>query len=170
MKSLIKVPVCIVVILAIGIISGYSAFQLLTFSRTVSVPDIRGKDIVEANNTLRNKGLHIRFEGKDYDINVSEGHIIRQDIPPGHTVKTGREVGVVLSKGLRVRYVPDVVGKSLDTARSLLEERGIRINRIIYVHADNTARDTILAQRPEPNEKGKDTFNIIVSLGDFERR
>lgn len=170
MKNLIKALVYIVVILVIGIISGHFTFQLLTFGRTVSVPDIRGKGILEANNTLKDKGLHIRLEGKDYDLYVPEGHVIRQDIPSGRTVKTGRGVGVVLSKGPRIRYVPDVVGKPLDIARFLLEERGIRINRVIYVHADNTARDTILAQRPEPDEKGKDTFNVIVSLGDFERR
>jgi serine/threonine-protein kinase len=169
MKNLIMAPVYIIVILAVGMISGHFTFQLLSFSRPVAVPDLRGKGIVEANDALRGRGLHMRLAGEDYDIYVPQGHIIRQDIPPGHTVKEGREIRVVLSRGLRVRYVPDVVGQSLDAAKSLLEERGIRINRVIYVHADNTARDTILAQRPEPNEKGMDSFSVIVSLGDFER-
>jgi serine/threonine-protein kinase len=166
---LIRVTVYMVVILAVGIISGYFTFQLLSFGRTVTVPDIRGKAMVEANNTLRDKGLHIRLGGEDYDIHVPQGYIIRQDIPPGHIVKEGREVRVFLSRGPRVRYAPDVVGQPLDIAKSLLEERGIRIDRVIYVHADNTARDTILAQRPEPNERGGDSFKVIVSLGDFER-
>jgi len=169
MKSLIRVMVYIIVILAVGMISGHFTFQLLSFSRTVTVPDLRGKGMVEANNTLIGKGLHMRFDGEAYDLYVPQGYIIRQDIPPGHTVKEGRGVRVVLSRGPRVRHVPDVVGQPLNTAKSLLEERGIRINRIIYVHADNTARDTILAQRPEANEKGGDSFNVIVSLGDFER-
>ena len=168
MKKLIKIPVYIVVVLILGMLSGHLTFKVLSFSRTVTVPDMRGKTMIEANDTARGKGLYIRFEGEDYDSYIHQGSIIRQDIPPGSKVKEGREIGIVLSKGPRVQYVPDVVGQSIDRAESLLNDKGIRLGRIIYVHSDKAPKNVILAQRPETNESGGDVFKVIVSLGGYE--
>lgn len=155
-------------LLVLGIVAGQFTFKLLSFSRTVVVPDLRGKEMMSANETLRDKGLYIRLEGEDYDPAVPQGNIIRQDILPGSKVKEGREVGIVLSKGPRIQYVPDIVGQPLDRAEAILKEKGIQIGRILYAHSGTTAKNVVIAQRPETNERGDDTFNVIVSLGDFE--
>ncbi len=168
MNKLIKIPTYIIAIFVIGMISGHFTFKLLSFSRTVTVPDLRGKGMVDANDIIRKKGLYIRLEGEDYDSYIPQGYIIRQDMPPNSSVKEGREIRIVLSKGPRVRYVPDVVGQPLETAEAILKEKGIRIGKIIYVHSEKTAKNTILAQRPETNEKGGESFSVLVSLGDFE--
>lgn len=167
MKSFIKIPVYTVALLAIGIISAHITFKLLSFSRTVVVPDMRSKTMIEANSMLREKGLYIRLEGEDYDSYIHQGNIIRQDIPQGSEVKEGREIGIVLSKGPRVQYVPDVVGHSIDRAESVLKEKGIRLGKIIYVHSDKFPKNIIIAQRPETNESGGDVFRIIVSRGGY---
>lgn len=166
MRKLITIPLYLTILLVLGIASGHITFKLLSFSRTVAVPDLRAKGMIEANELLRNKGLYLRLEGEDYDSYVHQGDILRQDIPPGSKVKSGREIGIVLSKGPRVQYVPDVVGQPLERAESLLSGKGIRIGRVIYVHSDRTPRNIILAQRPESNEGGGDLFSVIVSLGD----
>jgi serine/threonine-protein kinase len=116
MKRLIKIPLYLIILSILGIISGYLTFKLLSFGKTVDVPDLRGKGMVEASSILKNKGLYIRLENEDYDSYVPQGYIIRQDIPAGNKVKEGREIGVVLSKGPRVKYVPDVVGQPLSAA------------------------------------------------------
>lgn len=168
MNKLIKIPLYIIAIFIIGMLSGHFTFKLLSFSRTVTVPDLRGKGMVDANDILRKRGLYIRLEGEDYDPYIPQGYIIRQDIPPYNSVKEGREIKVVLSKGPRVRYVPDVVGLPIETAEAILKEKGIRIGKIIYVHSEKTVRNTVIAQRPETNEKGGETFSVIVSLGEYE--
>lgn len=168
MRKLITIPLYIITLLVLGIVSGHITFKLLSFSRTVAVPDLKGKGMIEANEVLRSKGLHIRLEGEDYDSYVHQGGILRQDIPPGSKVKAGREIGIVLSKGPRVQYVPDVVGQPLDRAEALLGEKGIRITKVIYIHSDKTPRNVIVAQRPESNEGGGDIFSVIVSLGGGE--
>ncbi|MBF0557455.1 MAG: PASTA domain-containing protein [Nitrospirae bacterium] len=168
MRNLLKIPVYMAVLLLLGIVSGHFTFKLLSFSRTVVVPDLKGKDMMVANETLRNKGLYIRLEGEDYDTVVPQGNIVRQDILPGSKVKEGREVGIVVSKGPKIQYVPDIVGQPLDRAEAILKEKGIQIGKILYAHSEKTAKNVVLAQRPETNERGNDTFSIIVSLGDFE--
>lgn len=168
MKTLIKVPLYIIGLLAVGIITGHFTVKLLSFSRTVTAPDLRGKGMVEANGLLKSQGLYLRLEGEDYDSFVRQGGIIRQDILPGSAVKEGREIGIVVSRGPRVHYVPDMVGQYMDTAEPLLREKGIRIGKTLFVHSDKAPKNTILAQRPEASENGSDTLSVVVSLGDNE--
>ncbi|HBR21436.1 MAG TPA: hypothetical protein DD713_02525, partial [Nitrospiraceae bacterium] len=79
----------------------YITFKLLSFSRTVDVPDLSGKSIIEANELLSRKGLNLKIEGEDYDSDVLAGHIIRQDLPFGSRVKEQRGIRVFVSKGPR---------------------------------------------------------------------
>jgi beta-lactam-binding protein with PASTA domain len=82
-------------------------------------------------------------------------------------VKEGRGIKVIVSKGPKIQYVPDVVGMKLEEAESVLAGRGIRIAKAIYVHCD-VEKKFIIAQRPESEEKGGDNFRVIVSLGSIE--
>lgn len=168
MKRLLRLALYVVILFGLGIVAGHLTFKALSFSRTVVVPDLRGKGMIEANNMLRGQGLHIRVKGEDFDAYVPEGHILRQDAPPHDKVKEGREIGVTLSRGPRVKYVPEVVGQSLDAADGILRGKGIKITHVIYLHSDRIEKGMIVAQRPEPNERASDSFSVIVSLGGYE--
>ncbi len=166
MNRWLKIPLYALLVILFGIGSGYITFTLLTMNPTVGVPDLRGKGMVEANDILRSKSLYIRLEGDDYDAFVPQGFIVRQSIPAGSQVKQGREIGIILSRGSRISYVPDVVGQTIDQAEIALQPRGIKIGKILYVRSESTPKDTIIAQRPEPLERGGEQFIILVSLGD----
>ncbi len=168
MKRLIKIPLYIIAVVVFGLISGHVTFTLLSHSRTVTVPELRGKNMVDAGAILRRHGLYIRLEGEDFDPNIPQGNIMWQQYPAGSTVKEGREIGVMISKGPRIRYVPDVVGQTLETAAQVLKENGIRITKTIFVSHANIPSNIVIAQRPEPHEKGADTFSVIVSAGNRE--
>lgn len=167
MKKFLKIPLYITVLFILGILSGHLTFKLLSFNKTLTVPDLRGKSMIEATNLLRGKGLYTRLEGEDYDSSIAQGNVIRQDIPAGNKIKEGREIGVVLSKGPKVKFVPDVVGQALDMAEGLLKDKGIRIGKVIYVHSEKVSKNIIIAQRPEINEQSGENFNVIVSLGGY---
>jgi serine/threonine-protein kinase len=170
MNKLIKIPLYIAMVILFGIVSGYLTFTALTMSRTVVVPVLIGKGMVEGNDLLRSKGLYMRLEGDDYDASVPQGNIIRQDIPAGSGVKVGREVRVTLSRGARIAYFPDVVGQPIDHAETILQPRGIKIHRVVYIRSETAAKGIILAQRPEPSERGGEQFSILVSLGGVEKK
>ncbi|MCX8026373.1 MAG: PASTA domain-containing protein [Thermodesulfovibrionales bacterium] len=165
MKRFIKIPLYIVLVTVFGIITGHITFTLLTHSKTVTVPDLKGKSMVDANAILKKNNLYIRLEGEEYDINIPQGHVMWQHLPPGSVVKEGREIGVMISKGAKIRYVPDVVGHTVDEAEALLRDRGIKITKTIYVSHPKIPKNTVIAQRPETHEKAADYFNIIVSAG-----
>lgn len=165
MKKFLKVIIYLIVLLAIGLISGHLTFELLSYGKTIVMPDLIGKNLNEAQKLLSSNKLHLRLDGDEHDVYIPQGHILRQDIPSGNKLKEGREIGIILSKGPRIKDVPDLVGKALDAADALLKDKGLKINKIIYVHSGFAEKNIILAQRPEPHESGGDLFSVIVSLG-----
>lgn len=165
--KIFKYLLYLVILSVIGILSGHFTFEFLSYGRTVLLPDLTGKDIEEAKKLLFSKKLNLRIDGEVHDVHIPQGHVLRQDIPPGNKVKEGREIGIILSKGPRIKNVPDLRGDTLEAAQSILKEKGLKINKIIYVHSNYVEKNIILAQRPEPHESGGDTFNVVVSLGKF---
>lgn len=168
MRAFIKIPLYLIALVLLGLVSGHFTFKLLSFSKTIDVPELRGKSTIEANDIVRPKGMYLRLDGEDFDPSIPQGRILRQDIPSGSKAKEGREIRVIVSKGPRFQYTPEVVGQPLSIAESMASEKGIRISKVIHVHSDKAAKDVVIAQRPETNEKGSDTFSVVVSLGEYE--
>lgn len=168
LKKILMLPVYILMFIVIGLLSGYLTFMVLSFSRTVAVPDLKGKAVVEANEILSRNGLYLKVEGEDYDPVVPTGSIIRQDIPQGNKVKEQRGIKVVISKGSRVMYVPDLVGQTVEEAEAAAVKSGLKTNRIIRVHSNTIEKDKVIAQRPIPEEALKNSLSIVVSSGPYD--
>ncbi len=156
--------------LMLGLIFGFLTFKVLSFSRTVEVPNLYGKNLLESNRLLANNSLYLKIEGEDFDAVVPAGNIIRQDVPAGNKVKERRGIKVVISKGPRIRSVPLLVDETLVNAESLLLQKGLKIAKVIAVHSDVIEKDRILAQKPGPEDQVSDAITVIVSLGQYERR
>ncbi len=168
MKKLIQIPIYVLSFLFLGLIFGYLTFKILSFSRTVEVPPLYGKSLVEANELLVKSRLYIKIEGEDYDSIILPGHILKQDVPPGETIKEGRGIKVIVSKGPRVQSMPLLVNETLFNAESLLLQKGLKIAKIIRVHSDKVEKDRIIAQSPESGEKLSEQITVLVSLGPHE--
>lgn len=176
-------PVYITGLILMGLVSGYLTFEVLSFSRTVAVPELKTKTLVEANHILNKNGLHLKVEGENYDEAVAPGLIARQDIPPGNKVKEGRGISVILSKGPKIVSIPELTGQTLENAETVLSKNGLKIARLIRVHSDTIEKDVIIAQRPRPDEftqtealkdsqeaKGfMQGLSIVVSSGPYDK-
>lgn len=149
-----------------GFLAGYLSLTIFVSGGTTEVPDLRGKDIVQANQLLKEKGLYIRIDGEEYS-EMPTGTVSRQSLPSGTKIKKGREVGVVMSKGLRFTVFPDVRGLSFEEVEKILNEKSIPIEKVIKIHSDKYPENTVIAQSPEPQEGGK-AIKLIVSLGKEE--
>jgi beta-lactam-binding protein with PASTA domain len=168
MSKLVKIPLYIFFFISLGLIFGYFTFKILSFSRTVDVPDLYGKSLVEANALLTGKGLYLKIEGEDFDPVMLPGHILKQDVPAKKKVKEGRGVKVIVSKGPRVQSIPLLVNETLSNAESILLQKGLKIAKVIRIHSDKVEKDRVIAQRPEPTEKVSDYITVLVSLGQHE--
>lgn len=147
----------------LGFLSGYFFLTFLVLSGATEVPDLRGKDIVSANQLLRDKGLHIRIDGYEYS-ELPSGAVSKQEPPAGTKIKSGREVGVIISKGVKFASFPELRGLTLEEAEKILREKGIPIEKLTFIHSDHYPEKTIIAQRPEPDEGGK-SIKLLISKG-----
>ncbi|MFN3479593.1 MAG: PASTA domain-containing protein [Thermodesulfovibrionales bacterium] len=154
---------------AVVIITGYLTFTILSFSRTVEVPELRGLSLPEANSLVSKRGLYLKVEGEEYDPVIPPGHISRQDIPSNNKVKENRGIKVFISKGPKALLTPEVTGLSIDEAESVILKNGIRLAKVIYVHSETIENGKVIAQRPDPEERPGDTVSLIVSAGPYQK-
>lgn len=168
MNKLIKIPLYIAGFILLGLLFGYLTFKVLSFSRTVDVPDLSGKSLLEANDLLNKKGLYLKIEGEDYDSTIPHGHILRQDVPAGNKVKERRGIKVTLSKGPKIQSIPAVVGESLEKAESILLQNGLKIAKLIRVHSNSVEKDRIIAQKPNPEDMVGEKITLLVSSGPYD--
>lgn len=152
----------------LGLIFGYLTFKILSFSRTVEVPDLYGKSPLESNKLLAGKGLYLKIEGEDYDSTVPPGNVLRQDVPAGSKVKERRGIKAIISRGPRVKSVPMLVNETLLNAESILLQKGLKISKVIMVHSNVVEKDRIIVQKPGPDELASDHITLLVSLGPYD--
>jgi len=182
LRKAVTIPLYVIGFILLGLVSGYLAFKVLSFSKTVDVPDLRDKTLIEANTLLTKKGLYLKVEGEDYDPLIVPGRIVRQDVPAGNKVKEQRGIKVFLSKGPKVWSIPEVAGQTVEETEPIINKSGLRIERIIHVHSDSVEKDKIIAQKPNPDEvawgissrKSEESggrqygLSLIVSSGPYE--
>jgi beta-lactam-binding protein with PASTA domain len=169
MNKFIKIAAYVFAFILLGLVFGFLTFKLLSFSRTVQMPELQGKSLVEANRLLTDIGLYIKIEGEDYDAAIPQGNIIKQDIPAGNNVKEQRGIKVVISKGPRVSSVPMIVNDTFTNAETTLLQKGLKIGKVIMVHSDIVEKDKIISQKPEPNEQVSDVLTVLLSQGPYDR-
>ncbi|HHU49755.1 MAG: Stk1 family PASTA domain-containing Ser/Thr kinase [Caldicoprobacterales bacterium] len=116
-------------------------------SRETRVPRIEGQDEVAAREILKERGLLLTIEEWIYDDTVPEGRIISQNPQEGTTVKTDSKVYVIMSRGMKMIPVPDVVNQSQRNAEIELENQGLKVGQPEYINS-NIASGYVVRQEP----------------------
>jgi beta-lactam-binding protein with PASTA domain len=169
MNSFLRASLFFALFVVLGLTFGFLTFKILSFSRTVEVPPIMNMTVIEADKVLGKAGLDLKIEGEDFDSVIPSGKIIRQDVPPGKTVKEKRAIKIVISKGPKVLSIPLLVNETLQNAESILMQKGLRIGKVINVHSDAVQKGIIVAQRPETDDKLADVITVLVSAGPHDQ-
>jgi len=165
MNSFVRASLFFALFVVLGLTFGFLTFTLLSFSRTVEVPSVVNMTVIEADKALGNAGLTLKIEGEDFDSIIASGKIIRQDVPPGKTVKEKRAIKVIMSKGPKVSSIPLLVNETVLDADAVLMQKGLRVGKVISVHTETAEKGIIIAQNPEPDDKLADLITVLVSAG-----
>lgn len=169
MNSFLRAALFFALFVVLGLTFGFLTFKILSFSRTVEVPAITNMTVIEADKVLGKAGLDLKIEGEDFDSVIPSGKIVRQDVPAGKTVKERRAIRIVISKGPRVHSIPLLVSETLQSAESILLQKGLRIGKVINVHSDTAPKGVIVAQKPDPDDKLTDVITVLVSAGPHDQ-
>lgn len=115
------------------------------------VPNFVGVTIAESSEMLEDADLKLEVVDSLFVPGRRAGEILDQSPDPGMTVKSGRNIFVVINaERPRMEIVPYVTGYSLRQAKNLLETRGFVIKRLRYVEdvATNNVIDESIDGKP----------------------
>jgi len=144
--------------------------QVLLKSEVVTVPDLIGKTLTQARTDLLKKDLSLAFKGSESSDRVEKGLICRQEPAAGSRLRVTTVVRVLTSTGSGVATVPDLAGKPLDEALTILQASGLTRGKLTQVHTPRLPAGRILAQKPAPEnvvDRGY-PVGILLSQGDID--
>lgn len=133
--------------------------------KEVTMIDLRGEDVNDAQKTLLDMGLKLYMLGREASDDYEEGQIISQDVKKGDKVAEGTVIKVTVSSGPGEFALPGVNGSTEAAAKSLLTSAGLKVSAS-YEYSDKP-EGQVIGQSPaadSPVKKG-DTVYIIVSQG-----
>ena len=134
--------------------------------KDIEVPDFIGMNIEEAKAAAEEKGLEVEIDEYRFSEEFEQDQIIGQDPIEGTMVAKGEVIHVDISKGEETGETPNLIGKSTDEAKRLIEEYGFRVGDIVEKESSEE-KGTVLEQDPsagiEFTQGG--TINIVVSDG-----
>jgi len=144
------------------IISTLVTTRVLRRVTTVIVPDLTHKSFESARSVLRVQRLPIEISEYRFDRQVPINHIIAQDPSPGQTVKSGRKVRVVLSRGTSAVKVPPLAGMNLHKAANELAKSGLNVGKVTRYYTAEAEKDIVLDQSPQAGELQNRGSNVVL--------
>ncbi|WP_066638734.1 Stk1 family PASTA domain-containing Ser/Thr kinase [Desulfolucanica intricata] len=133
----------------------------------ISIPNLIGKTKQDADNLLRNKGL-ILVEGSPvFSDEIMKGSIAEQRPGAGEKVPKGSEITVSVSKGreLITHRMPDLAGKTLQEAETLLAQLNLKISsEINYEESEQFLEGYIMAQTPQQGSQVQEGSVVSVTI------
>ncbi len=137
----------------------------------VELPDVVDLDFYKAKGDLAEIGLQLERIEESFHAVIDEGRIIEQVPPPYTTVKKGRTVGVVVSRGPEEVIIPDLTRLTTDQARARLQEFGLILGSITN-RPDDAPEGTVIDQRPTATLKALRNTRValVVSSGPIHTR
>lgn len=169
-KNIIKFILLLETALIFFLASALITTNLILKGEIVTVPNLRGKTLDEGRTLLGRNLLSLNFAGTKFDSEIEKGLIISQDPPAGSKIKANRMVKVIVSAGSEIVEIPDLLGKSLETAVQTLASVGLSRGTISQVHSRQYPAGRIIAQVPKPGGKVKRStaINLLISQGEQE--
>jgi serine/threonine-protein kinase len=142
--------------------------RIAIHGREVTMPNLVGKNVTEANQLLQSRGLVLRVADRiytDLPINV----VVRQTPPAGLLMKVSQQAHVVLSLGQRQLQIPLLEGNSLRASRIELLRAGLQVGEVSGVTLPSPAADTVVIQNPRPGTgAATPRVDVLISQGPRE--
>lgn len=139
----------------------------LTVSRgkeMLSLPDLIGRDVREAEGLLREMGLAVRV-AREQSLHA-EGRVLKMTPDAGTPVTKGREILLTVSAGVQndVTTVPDLRGLSREDALVRLWLARLSVGDVVE-HSDGEG-NVVIRQSHQPGTRVKASTKITIYMGD----
>lgn len=136
------------------------------FSANISVPSFLGKTGVQYERELEELGLNYKISGY-VESDLEKNFVVDTYPKEGTMVKKGDIIKIILSEGVELVKVPNIVNMTLDKARLILQREGLTIGNIEERFSDIYERGVIMIQNPSQDSKisKNETISVVISRG-----
>ncbi len=154
--------------LAFGLMMDWIVMPLYTkHGEAVEVPNVTSMRYEEAKRMLEAQGFAIVQADERFDEKHPIGYVLEQNPRPRTSVKSGRRIYVVTSRGGRRVIMPQLVDRSERDARLLLEKYNLQLGRVDSAYSDRPKGVVAEQSVPVSADVGTGTVvNITISLGE----
>lgn len=143
-----------------------AGLQMALRFREVTVPDLSGRSVEQATETLAATGLTVRVESLSrIDPSIPAGRIADQDPASDLTTRNGRTVKVWLSSGTTAGSVPALLGQSEQDALARLEEDALELRGVSEIRSNRYPSGAVVAQDPPP-QGAAPSVSVLVNRGE----
>lgn len=134
-------------------------------SEQVDVPDLVGKTQSGATQAIKQARLRLGSIQQAFSAKT-KGNVVRQQPAAGTRAPVSSPVTIVVSKGVQVGVVPDVVGSAESDAINALEGAGFKV-RVSQGYSNSVQQGDVMSQSPggDADADTGSTVAITVSLG-----
>lgn len=142
-------------------------------AQLVAVPNLLQRPVQEAQLALEAARLKVGALRDGYDEMVPPGAVISQDPLGGATVPADTPVTLVVSRGPPLVEMPNLLGRPLEQARRLLEEKGLVVAHLRTVGTLQVEPGIVIEQAPSAGARvraGEAAISITVSARPGEER
>lgn len=154
------------VIVALAAVVGIGFATGLFDKKDIEVPDFRGMTIEEAEDKAEDLGIEVKIGKYEFSTEYEQDQIMDQDPNHGEMVAKGDTVTVDISKGGERGVIPNLIGKSEEDAKKMIEDYGFELGTVKEKES-HEEKGTVIEQDPSAGSEGKqgDTINITISDG-----
>ncbi|HXM98984.1 MAG TPA: PASTA domain-containing protein [Candidatus Dormibacteraeota bacterium] len=163
-----RMVMLVFILASAAFLSAITAMRIAIHGREVTMPNLVGRNVAEASQMLRSRGLYLIVADRVYNdlpINV----VVRQTPTAGLLMKVSQQAHVVLSLGQRQLQIPPLEGSSLRVSRIQLLRGGLQVGEVSSVALPSPPADTVLIQNPKPGSKAATPrVDVLISGGPQE--
>ena len=158
-------------VLLAGLLVTYVVFLLASMrvvikAREVTVPDVHGKPVEEATQTLASMGLTVLLDPlRRVDPKVPANHVLTQEPRAGSVIRRQRPVRIRVSDGAQATLVPALSGESERTAQIVLKQSNVTLTQTAEILSGDYPQGVVVAQDP-PGKSRASNVSLLINRGE----
>ncbi len=146
-ERFLRVTLLVFILAAAGFLSALTTVRIAIRGRMVTMPNITGKSLDDAQRIVGADRLLVRVVDRQYSA-MPANAVLRQSPLPGEQVKISQDVQAIVSLGPQKLVVPSLEGRSMRAAHIALLEAGLPLGEVSTVTMPSADPGTVIVQEP----------------------
>jgi eukaryotic-like serine/threonine-protein kinase len=164
-ERFLRVTFLVFILAAAGFLSALTTVRIAIRGRMLSMPNITGKTVNEAQRIVAADKLLLRVVDRQYGT-MPANEVLRQSPAAGEQVKVSQDVQVIVSLGPQNLTVPSLEGRSMRAAHISLLEAGLPLGSVSTVTMPSADSGSVIQQDPPAGKTAVSPRVDVLVAGD----